>query len=51
MRRLDRATAAVNTLIQYFNRGWVSTISGSGNNITWTRYNNTGLSVINIPSD
>ncbi|MDO5722413.1 MAG: phage tail spike protein [Actinomycetaceae bacterium] len=51
MQRLSAVTTAVNTLIQYLNRGWITTISGSGGNITWRRYDNTGLSTINIPND
>lgn len=37
----------VNSLIQLFNHGWITSISGSGSNITWQYYSNTGLSTMN----
>ena len=51
MDRLNAVTTAVNTLIAYLNNGWITTISGSGGNITWRRYDTTGLRQINIPGD
>lgn len=51
MDRLNAVTTAVNTLIAYLNNGWITTISGSGGNITWRRYDTTGLRQITIPND
>lgn len=51
MDRLNAVTTAVNTLIAYLNNGWITTISGSGGNITWRRYDTTGLRQITIPTD
>lgn len=52
MTRLQRVTSAVNTLIGYFNQGWIKTIRDTGGgNITWEYFNNTGLGTINIPND
>ncbi|WP_240628813.1 hypothetical protein [Trueperella pyogenes] len=36
----------VNEIIRRLNYGWIVSISGSGSNITWTNYNNTGLSAM-----
>lgn len=52
MTRLQRVTTAVNTLIGYFNQGWIKTIRDTGGgNITWEYFSNTGLGTINIPND
>ncbi|MEX3505475.1 phage tail spike protein [Corynebacterium sp. LK2510] len=41
--RVQDLMSRVNTLIQLFNRGWITSISGSGSNIRWQYYSNTGL--------
>lgn len=52
MERLTAATKAVNTLINYLNKGWVKNIrNGANGSITWDYYSGTGLSQINIPND
>lgn len=41
--RVGDLMSRVNTLINLLNRGWITSISESGSNITWQYYNNTGL--------
>lgn len=44
--RLKDLMTRVNEIIRRLNYGWIVSISGSGSNITWTNYNNTGLSAM-----
>lgn len=44
--RLKDLMARVNELIRRLNYGWIVSISGSGSNITWSNYDNTGLSAM-----
>ena len=44
--RLKDLMARVNELIRRLNYGWIVSISGSGSNITWSNYDNTGLSTM-----
>lgn len=44
--RLKDLMARVNELIRRLNYGWIVSISGSGSNITWSSYDNTGLSTM-----
>lgn len=45
--RVRDLMSRVNSLIGLFNHGWITSISGSGSNITWQYYSNTGLSTMN----
>lgn len=45
--RVKDLMSRVNSLIGLFNHGWITSISGSGSNITWQYYSNTGLSTMN----
>ncbi|MDD7465529.1 MAG: phage tail protein [Actinomycetaceae bacterium] len=42
MSRIKDLMGRVNTLINLLNHGWITSISGSGSNITWKYYSNTG---------
>lgn len=44
--RVGDLMSRMNSLIGLFNRGWITSISGSGSNITWQYYSNTGLSTM-----
>ncbi|WP_334354529.1 phage head spike fiber domain-containing protein [Cutibacterium avidum] len=44
--RVGDLMSRMNSLIGLFNRGWIVSISGSGSNITWQYYSNTGLSTM-----
>lgn len=44
--RVGDLMSRMNSLIRLFNRGWITSISGSGSNITWQYYSNTGLSTM-----
>ena len=46
MARITALISRVNSLIAYFNQGWVKSISGSGSNITWTYYSSANLTAI-----
>ncbi len=46
MARITALIQRVNSLIGYFNQGWVKSISGSGSNITWTYYSSANLTTI-----
>lgn len=46
MTRIKDLMGRVNTLISLLNRGWITSISGSGSNITWQYYSNTGYSTM-----
>ena len=45
--RVSDLMGRMNTLIGLLNRGWITSISGTGSNITWQYYSNTGLSTMN----
>ncbi|AOZ73078.1 hypothetical protein BSR29_03050 [Boudabousia liubingyangii] len=46
-KRLTEVISRVNSLIGYFNKGWVQEIHRiGGSNVSWTSYPNTGLSTI-----
>lgn len=42
MSRIKDLMGRVNTLINLLNHGWITSISGSGSNISWQYYSNTG---------
>jgi phage minor structural protein len=44
--RLKDLMSRVNELIRRLNYGWITSISGSGSNITWSNFSNTGLSAM-----
>lgn len=44
--RLIDLMTRVNEIIRRLNYGWIVLISGSGSNITWSNYANTGLSAM-----
>lgn len=46
MARIKDLMGRVNTLISLLNRGWITSISGSGSNISWQYYSNTGYSTM-----
>ena len=47
--RIQALIDRVNALIRYLNNGWIVSIQDRGNgSISWTQYDNTGLSQINI---
>ena len=46
MARITALISRVNSLIAYFNQGWVKSISGSGSNITWSYFSSANLTAI-----
>ncbi|MCI6574421.1 MAG: phage tail protein [Arcanobacterium sp.] len=46
MARIKDLMGRVNTLINLLNHGWITSISGSGSNISWQYYSNTGYSTM-----
>ncbi|MDT3768156.1 phage tail spike protein [Gleimia hominis] len=45
--RVSDLMSRVNELIRRLNYGWITSISGSGSNITWSNFSNTGLNAMN----
>lgn len=41
--RTNDLMSRVNEIIRRLNYGWIVSITGSGSNIQWTNYSNTGL--------
>ncbi|MGJ9482079.1 phage tail spike protein [Actinotignum sp. GS-2025e] len=44
--RVNDLMNRVNSLIRLLNQGWITSISGSGSNISWRYFDNTGLSAM-----
>ena len=47
MNRIKELMTRVNALITMLNHGWITSITGSGSNISWKYYSNTGYQTMN----